>query len=411
MGKGRAATRWLVAAVVVLLGTLGPATAGAAPAADGSANLDAASSFSATFRVYAHAEGLVGQTTANGHVIQENDRFVALPCRCALSSNGGTEYQVKLEYKGRTATAPVWDVGPWNIDDNYWDPPQQRKYAGIPQGVPEAAAAYYNGYNGGLDGKGRQVRSPAGIDIGDGTFRDLGMTDSDWVTVTFLWLQPSAETFLASLPPLPAGYQDVQTVVFGQRPPLDRVDPSSEPSYTYFPETGHNVPKPIMDYWNANGGWRNIGLPLTELFREVTADGQTRLVQYFERQVLQINPPPSDQPLVEADLIGYSAYAPPSARAPIPAFQNNNDHWYFPQTGHSLNYGFKQEWLDHGGLQAFGYPITEEFSATTPDGRRYVAQIFERARFEYWPDKAGTPGAITHGLLVTELLRQAGWLK
>ena len=75
-----------------------------------------------------------------------------------------------------------------------------------------------------------------------------------------------------------------------------------------------------------------------------------------------------------------------------------------------LSFGFKQEWLAHGGVEAFGYPITEEFSGVTPDGRRYVAQIFERARFEWWPDKVGTPEEITYGLLVTELLRQAGWV-
>src|SRR5690349_16787897 len=71
-----------------------------------------------TFRVYAHREGLVGYTTSNGHVIQENDRFVALPCVCALSKRDGKEFQVKIEYKGKTTVAPVWDVGPWNIDDN-----------------------------------------------------------------------------------------------------------------------------------------------------------------------------------------------------------------------------------------------------------------------------------------------------
>lgn len=113
---------------------------------------------------------------------------------------------------------------------------------------------------------------------------------------------------------------------------------------------------------------------------------------------------------MQSDLIGYAAYAPQEARAPIAPFESNADHWYFPETQHSLSFGFKQEWLAHGGVEAFGYPITEEFSGVTPDGRRYVAQIFERARFEWWPDKVGTPEEITYGLLVTELLRQAGWV-
>ena len=32
------------------------------------------------------------------------------------------------------------------------------------------------------------MADPAGIDLADGTFWDgLGMTDNDWVTVTYLW--------------------------------------------------------------------------------------------------------------------------------------------------------------------------------------------------------------------------------
>ncbi len=413
MTKGRTTRLRFLVGLLVLLTAVVPGAVGAAPgqpAAGGAAEMLATptSMGPATFRVYAHREGLVGHTTANGHVIQENDRFVALPCRCVLSSKGGHEFQVKIEYKGRTAIVPVWDVGPWNVDDNYWDPPEKRRYSDIPQGVPQAAAAYYDGHNGGRDGKGREVRSPAGIDIADGTFwHDLGMTDSDWVTVTFLWMLPDEEP---ELPPLPAGYEHLQTIKFGERPPLDRVEPSGEPGSVYVPQTGHNIIKPIADYWYANGGWRNIGLPLTELFREVTADGRVRLVQYFERQILELVLEPDGSALVQSDLIGYAAYAPQEARAPIAPFESNADHWYFPETQHSLSFGFKQEWLAHGGVEAFGYPITEEFSGVTPDGRRYVAQIFERARFEWWPDKVGTPEEITYGLLVTELLRQAGWV-
>ncbi|HET7038093.1 MAG TPA: SH3 domain-containing protein [Thermomicrobiaceae bacterium] len=402
MGKGRISPQRL-ALVVALLLSLG---SGIAPRAHAAAADSAPAVVS--FRVYATQEGLVGDSTSTGHIIQPNDHFVALPCVCVLSSKGGHEFQVRVDYKGKSVTAPVWDVGPWNIDDDYWNPPAQRKYTGLPQGVPEATAAYFNGYNGGRDGKGRAVRIPAGIDLADGTFADLGMSDSDWVTVSFLWL-PSVS--LNALPALPAGYQDIPTVAFGQRPPLDPVKPKDPAKYTYFPETQHNVAAPLMAYWNANGGWRNLGLPITELFREVYADGSWKLVQYFERQILELNLPAKDgTPLVTSGLIGYSAYAPPDARAPVTPFTSDAAHQYFPQTQHSLNNGFKAYWQAHGGLPAFGYPITEEFSGTTPAGRRYVAQIFERARLEWWPDRVGQPDEITQGLLVVELMRQAGWM-
>ncbi len=407
MGKGlRVPTRLFLACIL----TLSTIITLVAPSLASAANDTPTSGASGvTFRIYATREGLVGGTTSNGHVIQPQDHFVALPCVCALSSKGGHEFQVQIQYKGKTTTAPVWDVGPWNIDDNYWDPVAKRKYPNLPQGQPEATAAYYDNYNGGLDGHGRKVQIPAGIDIGDGTFADLGMGESDWVTVTFLWLKPARPT-LAQLGPLPAGYADIPTVYYGERPPLDGVAAKDPSLYTYFPQTQHNVPQPLMDYWNAHGSWRNIGLPVSEVFREVSYDGVPKIVQYFERQVLELNlPNDGTTPLVTSGLIGYTASAPDSARAPVPAFDNSDTSVYFPETQHSLANGFYAYWKQYGGLAAFGYPITQEYSGTTPDGRKYVAQVFERARFEWWPDKAGQPGDITQGLLVDEMLQREGW--
>lgn len=139
-------------------------------------------------RVFATREGLVGGTTANGHVIQPNDHFVALPSRRGLSPNGSGQYSVKVCGPARCETAPVWDVGPWNIKDDYWNPsPTREMFKDLPQGKPEAQAAYENGYNGGKDGSGRTVLNPAGIDLADGTFYNVGLNDNGWVTVTYLW--------------------------------------------------------------------------------------------------------------------------------------------------------------------------------------------------------------------------------
>ena len=142
-----------------------------------------------TFRLYATREGLVGHRTANGHTIVKNDHFVALPSRRALAGDGGREYTVTISYRGRTATAPVWDVGPWNTRDDYWNPAGTReRFGDLPHGKPEAQAAYQDKYNGGKDGAGRRVANPAGIDLADGTFwGDLRMSDNVWVDVTFDW--------------------------------------------------------------------------------------------------------------------------------------------------------------------------------------------------------------------------------
>ncbi|GEL22135.1 hypothetical protein PSU4_10890 [Pseudonocardia sulfidoxydans NBRC 16205] len=142
------------------------------------------------YSVFATREGLVGGTTANGHVIVERDKFVALPSRRALSPRDTNDYSVKVcASNGRCSFAPVWDIGPWNTRDDYWNPGNIRQNWGdLPQGVPQAQAAYRDGYNGGKDQFGRKALNPAGIDLADGVFwDDLGLKDNATVTVEYLW--------------------------------------------------------------------------------------------------------------------------------------------------------------------------------------------------------------------------------
>lgn len=143
-----------------------------------------------TRSIFATREGLVGGTTANGHVIVPNDRFAALPSRRALSTNFGHEREVRVSYRGRTTVVPVWDIGPWNTHDDYWNPlPIRETFKDLPRGKPEAEAAFFDHFNNGLDERGRVVRTPAGIDLADGTFLiDLGLTNNDFVDVEYLWL-------------------------------------------------------------------------------------------------------------------------------------------------------------------------------------------------------------------------------
>src|SRR5205814_1797350 len=113
-----------------------------------------------TYRVYCTREGLVGGTTANGHVIVSNDHFVAMPSSTVLDSVGETTYTVTIKNpaNGRVANnVPIWDVGPWNTHDNYWHIPRA-EFTDLARGTPEAQAAYYNGYNGGRDEFGRTVQ-------------------------------------------------------------------------------------------------------------------------------------------------------------------------------------------------------------------------------------------------------------
>lgn len=193
--------RLLGLAVLALLAATA-AQVQAAPAAEEPQQL-----LAPTYRIFATREGLVGRMTANGHIIQPRDRFVALPSWSVLSPKGSDKFRVRVTYKGRSVVAPVWDVGPWNTKDDYWSP--TRRYRDLPVGLPMAQAARQEGYNGGLDERGRRILLPNGIDIADGTFwDDLQMNRDDWVEVSFLWLGadpgPGAAVSVSPPPAAPA---------------------------------------------------------------------------------------------------------------------------------------------------------------------------------------------------------------
>lgn len=94
--------------------------------------------------------------------------------------------------------------------------------------------------------------------------------------------------------------------------------------------------------------------------------------------------------------------------APVAASTASNDafaEWadqdhceYFEQTDKYLCFGFKSYWHEHGGLEIFGYPITNEIQE---DGM--TVQYFQRARFEWhpgvWPERHN----VLQGLLGVEI--------
>ncbi len=105
----------------------------------------------------------------------------------------------------------------------------------------------------------------------------------------------------------------------------------------------------------------------------------------------------------------YAVTAIPAASPfkPVPPVDSTPDRTYFAATGHTLAYGFKQFWESQGGLAVFGYPISEEFTEKNPDtGQTYTVQYFERNRFEYHPEYAGTPWEVSLGRLGVQIAPQ-----
>lgn len=173
--------------------------------------------------------------------------------------------------------------------------------------------------------------------------------------------------------------------------------------FLYYPETGHNVGPPIKAAFESFGGVAILGLPLTELV--IGADGLQ--VQYFERARIEYHPAATADARVVLSRAGAMLTA---GRASEPPFQwrtaaDDPSRDFFAASGHTLGGAFRWFWQTRGGLPVFGYPISEEFVEVNPlDGREYLVQYFERARFEYHPEHAGTDQEVQLAHLGRQLL-------
>jgi hypothetical protein len=173
-----------------------------------------------------------------------------------------------------------------------------------------------------------------------------------------------------------------------------------------FPETGMVVCDRFLDYWRANGRLAQQGLPLSPLFTEISpTDGKSYLVQYFERARFELHPenaPPFD---VLLGLLGSEQVAKYGNLLP-PGVSGNplgTSCVEFSQTGEQICGAFLAYWDEHGGLAQYGLPLTGLILETNPtDGKQYPTQYFERARFEYHVQNAGTSYAVQLGLLGRE---------
>jgi hypothetical protein len=133
------------------------------------------------------------------------------------------------------------------------------------------------------------------------------------------------------------------------------------------------VPALLWRYWKMHGGNGLFGAPLAPA---VVEGGITR--QVFERAVLELHPDQADTPyLVQVAPLGRT-WTPPGGAAPTddcapPGCRR------FAETPHAIRGSFAAFWERNGGLQTFGFPISDEFAAIGE--RRRMHQVFERAVF------------------------------
>lgn len=168
----------------------------------------------------------------------------------------------------------------------------------------------------------------------------------------------------------------------------------------FFPQTGHSLGGVFLAYWQANGGLAAYGYPITEEFIETSkTDGKPYTVQYFERNRFELHPenqPPNDVQLglLGAQAVGLRVFPPAADLTP------GADIVFFPQVQHTLSNAFLAYWQAHGGLAQFGYPISEPvMEKSAINGKTYLVQYLERARFELHPEYKGSDAEVLLGLL------------
>ena len=183
----------------------------------------------------------------------------------------------------------------------------------------------------------------------------------------------------------------------------------------YFPETGQTLSDEhgFLSYWRAYGGLAQFGYPRTAEIREVNpADGRIYTVQWFERNRFEWHPENKDPKyqvllgLLGNQLVLTRRDEAPFRRVPDPGAANRR---YFAETGHTLSNSFKLYWEQHGGLELYGYPLSEEFrEVSATDKQEYIVQYFERNRFEYHPENKSTAYEVLLGLLGNTIVGDPG---
>lgn len=144
-------------------------------------------------------------------------------------------------------------------------------------------------------------------------------------------------------------------------------------------------------YYGEHGGLPINGLALTQVKCETLSDGNSYLVQWFERVRLE--------------------YHPENAGTKYEVLLGHFGREIVLMNGGTIENGLEPDWrfIDYwranGGLEQFGYPIGKPYREVLEDKKEYIVQYFERARFEYHPENTA-PYDILLGRFGVYLLEQ-----
>lgn len=150
----------------------------------------------------------------------------------------------------------------------------------------------------------------------------------------------------------------------------------------YYEETGLNVSGSFLAFYDAHGGATLFGYPLTRAYQE-----EGRLVQVFQRAKMELHEGGPGGSYVTLAPLGEMLWQrePPIPTDEIP-MPDHAGKQYFAETGHTVCFSFLDFYRSHGGVDVFGYPITEWF--VEPDGR--IVQYFQHVKMEWHPENTAS---------------------
>jgi hypothetical protein len=148
----------------------------------------------------------------------------------------------------------------------------------------------------------------------------------------------------------------------------------------YFSETGHWVLGDfLIAYQSVADPGLLYGMPITDEFTSQTA-GERR-VQYFEHARFELRPEnPPELRVVKSEL-GQILYNQEQPGAANPHAQGDAGCQTFQETGFRVCTAFLDFFEKYGGIDQFGYPISDLEEHDT-----FTVQYFQFARLEYHPE-------------------------
>jgi hypothetical protein len=168
-----------------------------------------------------------------------------------------------------------------------------------------------------------------------------------------------------------------------------------------FKEVPNCIEGRFAEYWRQNGGLAIFGFPLNAAHQE-QIEGKRYLVQLFERNRFELHAEKKRPYDVLLGRLGDERLRqigrnwqndPKVSGAPgdlcffskLTGHVTCSDFFLYFRT-HGLEFDGKKGFSEAESIALFGLPITEAAQENGSDGRLYLTQWFERARFEFHPD-------------------------